>query len=157
MKRIKVESDISATSYKALVKRLKSFNRKAILSIIDHYLVHVITDDNVKELLQILDEIDRSGTPVTAEFSEDEIDIPEGGVDVDVASYDFLRPKFPDLMTTEDLEANRDRLDLMFDSAYFDYLIPDDRQGLANKLIGFAEQNSLPVADHWRLHSGRNT
>lgn len=159
MRRIQVESEISATSYKKLIKRLRGLNRKSLLAIFDHYIVHVITDENVAELLSILDEIERTNTPITAEvspFDNAGFELPEKTFDEEIVKLEYLRPKFPDMLTPEDLESNRNRLDLMFDEGYFDYLIPSekDTKGLAQKLIDFSEQNDLPVEDHWRRYAG---
>ena len=155
MKKIQLEAEITARSYKRLMKRMRGLSRKELLAIMDHYIVHVLEDVHVEELITILDQIARTNTPITAQFDEaDSFAIPKGGVDEEIVKFEFLRPKFPDLLTDEDIAASRDHLDLMFDEGYFDYLISEGQKSLASKLVTFAKSNSLPVAEHWLRYAG---
>ena len=141
--REQVVGEISATAYKKLVLALKPLNKRQLWAILDHYLFHVITDVNVEELLRHVKEMNDRGVDVTA-ASEDDI------------AAEFLRPRFADTITAEALEANKDRLVLMFDATYFDtYLQQGAQKTVAKKLVDFCTTNSLPVASHWQEYAGK--
>lgn len=152
MRRTTVEAEISATSYKKLCERLRKMNRKGLWNMLDHYIFHIMEDGHVTELLQILDNLDK-GTQekrlaVHALAEEGFTLAPEHG-----SSGGDKRYYYTDVVASQDLEDNKDRLDLMFDNAYFTYLHPSIVAETANKLVAFANMEKLPVAPHWHLYA----
>ena len=143
--REQVIGEISATTYKRLVKTLKPLNKRQLWAILDHYLFHVITDQHADELLQHLQQMqqDAAGQPVDiAAATEEEI--------ADRMSELTYRPKFDGSISVEALEANKDRLPMLFDESYFtNYIHPAARADAAQKLVAYSKSHELPVEDHW--------
>lgn len=140
---LKITAEISATNYKKLISKLRTFNRKQLFKVFDHYLVHVMEDKHVEELLKILESFERDKVDITAEVE----DFPEEG-EVEVAASGKWYA-FTDVITQNDIATHRDFLDLMYDRNYFSYLHPDTARENANLLIAFAKSNNLDVLDHW--------
>jgi len=135
-----VESEISATSYKKLVLRLKGLNKKELWEVLDHYIFHVMEDKEVSELLALLDQKDApKPEEVAAEVDEPELD------------SDRFRPIVAhSIPSSEDLEAGKHYLDLLYDQNCFDnYINPSIKTLTAQKLVAFAKKNDIPVQDHW--------
>jgi hypothetical protein len=145
--RQEVTGEISATSYKKLVAALKPLNKRQLWAILDHYLFHVITDQNADELLRLLQEMKAAEAPVdVAAATEDEI----------AEHLDQYRPRFEDTITSEVLDTNRLMLDMMFDESYFEnYLFPEARASAAKKILAYCEKNNLPVEQHWLDYAGQ--
>ena len=142
-----VEGEISATSYKKLVARLKNLSKKQLWEVLDHYIFHVITDDNVTELLKLLD--DRAleaDQKVVSASTEDDDDFFYGSDPRLV-----FRPRSINTIPTDTaLTAAKGQIDLLYDFNCFDcYIEPEIRADVAKKLIDFAIDNGLPVANHW--------
>jgi hypothetical protein len=144
--REQVVGEISATSYKKLVKTLKPLGKRQLWALLDHYLFHVITDENADELLRHIQEMQQAGVSIEA-ATESEI--------ADSLRQLTYRPKFEDTISPEILEANKTRLDVMFDESYFmNYVKPEERAGAARKLVAFCMSQELPVEDHWKEFAG---
>jgi len=77
----KIEADISARSYKKLMEKIRGYNKKELLHILDHYLVHVIDDTHVDELLSILNDREDHGG-ITAKISQNRQDFYESEIPV---------------------------------------------------------------------------
>lgn len=145
-----VEGEISATSYKKLVLRLKNLNKKQLWEVLDHYIFHTMNDAQVIELLNILDQqaLERDGinrsVPVAAAASDDDLFY---GADPRLR----FRTRFIDTIPTDDaLHAVKSQLDLLYDYNCFDcYIEPEIRADVAKKLVEFAATNEIPVAEHW--------
>lgn len=144
--RLVVEGEISATSYKKLVTRLRNYNKKQLWEILDHYIFHIMTDADVENLLNILNEkalVDNKSEAVASALDDDlfyAIDPRER----------FRSPIIATLPSDDDLEKFRDQLDLLYDRNCFDsYIEPEIRADVAQKLISFSTAASLPVLDHW--------
>lgn len=155
-----VTGEPSATAYKRLVQVLKPMNKKQLWAVLDHYLFHVIRDEHIEELLRHLKEFEEQGVDITADVQED--------APVEDKPADFwgahltgqrrkksYRPKFSSAgLEAPVLAANKDRLDLMFDMAYFEnYLTEDQRADAAKKLLAFCEQEGIPAQVHWREYA----
>lgn len=135
-----VESEISATSYKKLVARLKGLNRKELWEILDHYIFHIMEDKEVGELLALLDQnAAENPKSVEGEVEEPELD------------SDRFRPIVAtNIPSDSELEEGKYFLDLLYDQNCFDnYIDPRIKSLTAKKLVGFAEKNNLPICDHW--------
>ena len=144
-----VESEISATSYKKLVTRLRHLNKKQLWEILDHYIFHIMSDTNVNELLKILDEkaLDEKGEVAASAFDDDlfyTIDPKER----------FRPPVIATVPSDENLEKFKTQLDLLYDYNCFEsYISPEIRADVAKKLIDFSTESNLPVLDHWKEFS----
>lgn len=148
-----VEGEISATSYKKLVAKLKNLSKKQLWEVLDHYIFHVMNDANVIELLNILDERALERDPINRTFPQQ--DATASASDDDMFFHVDPKVKFrpraiSTLPTDEMLLAGKGELDLLYDYNCFDsYIEPEIRASVAKKLIEFAESNGVPVADHW--------
>ena len=143
-----VESEISATSYKKLVSRLRHLSKKQLWEILDHYIFHIISDKDVTELLNILNEkaLTDNGNQVETSASVLDDDL---FFTIDPRQR-FRPPVIGTIPDDNSLEKFRDQLDLLYDQNCFDYYIdPDIKADVARKLIAFANANNLPVLDHW--------
>lgn len=138
-----VESEISATSYKKLIARLKGMNKKELWEVLDHYIFHVMEDKEVDELLALLDQKNTK--------EEEPLQL---AAEVDEPEYDSerFRPLVAFAVPSEDdLENGKNFLDLLYDQNCFDnYLSIEVKQATAQKLVEFSEKNKLPVCDHWK-------
>jgi hypothetical protein len=148
-----VEGEISATSYKKLVTRLKPLTKKQLWDVLDHYIVHVITDQNADELLQHLDES-------ALEEEQQAVNVAASAMDDDL--FYTIDPKLrfrpyaiATVPTEESLVENKHRLELLYDKHCFSaYIEPNVKQDVANRLVAFASQQDLPVLDHWIENAG---
>ena len=148
-----VEGEISATSYKKLVSRLKPLNKKQLWEILDHYLFHVITDQNAAELLQHLDE-------KALDEEQEAVNVAASAMDDDL--FYTIDPKLrfrpyaiATVPTQESLLDNQHQLELIYDKHCFDaYIEPSIKQDVANSLVAFASQQELPIQDHWTEYAG---
>lgn len=138
MRRIKIEGEISARSYKKLVEHLKDFNRKQLWKIMDHFLFHIMEDKHVEELLQILKTF-KDPSEITSQFEPSNDPMPS------------FRPLFNAVITAQDMEKSADKLDLLYDVNYFTYLTRDAAIENAKRLITYASDNSKDIAPHWHL------
>ena len=140
-----VEGEISATSYKKLLAKLKPLNRKQLWEVLDHYIFHVISDNDVNELLKHLEE--KAVVPddqVTASAEDDDL-----FYTIDPRQR-FRSPIISDIPSNDSLERFKDQLDLLYDQNCFDYyIVPELKTEVAKKLVSFAMANDLPVLDHW--------
>ena len=140
-----VEGEISATNYKKLVAKLKNLSKKQLWEVLDHYIFHVMNDANVIELLNILDQRALDTQQQVAASTEDD--------DFFYGSDPRLRFRSRNINTIptdEALLAVKGQVDLMYDYNCFDcYIEPEIRAEVAKKLIDFATNNGLPVANHW--------
>ena len=144
--REQVLGEISATSYKKLVKALKPLNRRQLWAVLDHYLFHVINDDHANELLRHVQEMQETGVSIAASTDEEFAD------GMRRITY---RPKFEGSLSVEALESNKDRLGLLFDESYFmNYVNPESRSDTAQKLVAYSTAQNLPVEDHWVEFAG---
>jgi hypothetical protein len=143
-----VESEISATSYKKLVARLRHLNKKQLWEILDHYIFHIISDADVTELLNILNEKALSE-------NDNKIETAASALDDDLfytidPRERFRSPVISTIPSDENLEKFKNQLDLLYDQTCFEnYIVPEIRQDVAKKLISFAETSDIPVLDHW--------
>lgn len=144
-----VESEISATSYKKLVARLRHLNKKQLWEILDHYIFHIISDADVTELLNILNEKALSDT------DSNKVETTSSALDDDLfytidPRERFRSPVISTIPSDENLEKFKSQLDLLYDQTCFEnYIVPEIRQDVAKKLISFAETSDIPVLDHW--------
>lgn len=146
----KVEAEISARSYKKLCQHLKGYNKKQLWKIMDHYIFHVMEDHHVEELLKILDSFNKTNSlmdphevqpAVQASAPEEEVDAP----------LPERRMEFNDVITAEDLDSSKGRMDLMYDVNYFTYLTPEAAATNAKKLVEYAHENDMKAPAHWHL------
>lgn len=144
--RLMVESEISATSYKKLVTRLRNLNKKQLWEILDHYIFHVMNDSDVNDLLKILDE---------RALTDEKPEVAASALDDDLFySIDprdrFRSPIISTIPTDDDLNKFKDQLDLLYDENCFEsYIDPEVRAEVAQKLVSFASTANIPVLDHW--------
>jgi len=147
-----VEGEISATSYKKLVSRLRPLSKKQLWEILDHYIFHVITDKDADDLLSLLDE--------QALENEKTQNVAASAIDDDL--FYTIEPQLrfrpyviATIPTDESLSDHRNELELMYDENCFNtYMDPDIRQDVAGKLVEFASRQNLPVLEHWRENAG---
>jgi hypothetical protein len=141
-----VEGEISATSYKKLVTRLRNLSKKQLWDILDHYLFHVMNDKEVDELINILNE---------KALTENKSEAVASALDDDLFYTIDLRERFrPPVIATlpsdDDLEKFKDQLDLLYDRNCFEsYIEPEIKADVAQKLVAFATAANIPVLDHW--------
>jgi len=144
-----VEGEISATSYKKLLAKLKPLNRKQLWEVLDHYIFHVISDNDVNELLKHLEE--KAVVPddqVTASAEDDDL-----FYTIDPRQR-FRSPIISDIPSNDSLERFKDQLDLLYDQNCFEnYIDPVIRSDVASRLVAYASEANLPVLDHWREFS----
>jgi hypothetical protein len=148
-----VEGEISATSYKKLVTRLRPLSKKQLWEILDHYVFHVITDENAAELLKLLDEkaleSEKEASNIAASAMDDDLFYT---IDPKLRFRPYAIATIP---TEESLREVKNQLELMYDENCFaSYIHPDIKQDVASKLIEFASQQDLPVLDHWKIYAG---
>lgn len=145
--RLVVEGEISATSYKKLVTRLRHLNKKQLWEILDHYIFHIMTDTDVTELLNILNEkalTENENREATASALDDDL-----FYTIDPKER-FRSPVIATIPSDENLEKFKDQLDLLYDRNCFEsYIEPEIRADVAQKLISFATAANVPVLDHW--------
>lgn len=144
--RLVVESEISATSYKKLVTRLKHLNKKQLWEVLDHYIFHVMEDAEVNDLLKILDEkaLDENKAEAIASALDDDLFFT-----IDPKER-FRPPVIATIPTDENLEDFKSQLDLLYDRNCFEtYIDPEIRADVAQKLVDFAIKANIPVLDHW--------
>jgi hypothetical protein len=144
--RLIVEGEISATSYKKLVQRLRKLNRTQLWEILDHFIFHTMDDKEVDDLLKILDEKALEPKPNRAVASALDDDLFYA---IDPRDR-FRSPIIATIPDTDDLEKYKDQLDILYDRNCFEtYIEPEIQSDVAHKLIAFATDNELPVLDHW--------
>ena len=147
-----VESEISATSYKKLVTRLRHLSKKQLWDVLDHYIFHVISDTDVDNLMKILD-----GKALTEQKGDAEV--AASALDDDLfftidPKERFRPPVIATVPSDENLEKFKTQLDLLYDQNCFDFYIePEIKADVANKLVSFATEAGLPVLDHWKEFS----
>jgi hypothetical protein len=147
-----VESEISATSYKKLVTRLRHLNKKQLWEVLDHYIFHVMSDNDVTDLMKLLDE--KAVTKQT-----DNAEVAASALDDDLfftidPRERFRPPVIATVPTDDNLEKFKAQLDLLYDQTCFDhYIEPEIRTDVAQKLVGFATEAGIPVLDHWKEFS----
>lgn len=142
----KVEA-LSSGWYKELAQKMKGFNKRQLWSVLDHYLFHVISDDNARELIRHLEDFEERDVPIDAAAEETDFFANDKK---SLRKQREYRPKFGDTVTSDTLYKNKDRLDLLFDRSFFEnYLLPEVHSQVADKLIKFAEEEGLPVQAHW--------
>lgn len=143
-----VVGEISATSYKKLVARLKNLTKKQLWEILDHYIFHIISDKDVSELLNILDEkalTDHNGQVATEASALDD----DLFFTIDPTER-FRPPVIATIPTDDSLERVKTQLSLLYDQDCFEYYIdPIIRADVAAKLVDFATKEAIPVLDHW--------
>ena len=145
-----VEGEISATSYKKLVSRLKPLNKKQLWEILDHYIFHVISDEHVDELLKILNEkaLTNQTGEVAASAADDDL-----FYTIDPKER-FRPPVIATIPTDGSLDRFKNQLDLLYDKNCFEnYIESEIKAEVAKKLISFATAANIPVLDHWREFS----
>lgn len=147
-----VEGEISATSYKKLVTRLRHLNKKQLWEILDHYIFHIMSDTDVTELLNILNEKalteQSNGVETAASALDDDLFFT-----IDPRER-FRPPVIATVPTDDNLEKFKTQLDLLYDQNCFDYYIePEIKADVAKKLIEFANASAIPVLDHWKEYS----
>jgi hypothetical protein len=147
-----VEGEISATSYKKLVTRLRHLNKKQLWEILDHYLFHIMSDKDVNDLMNILNEKalteQKNNTEVAASALDDDLFFA-----IDPRDR-FNPPVIATVPTDENLEKFKGQLDLLYDENCFEYYVePEIRSDVASKLIAFANTSDIPVLDHWKEYS----
>ena len=145
-----VLAEISATSYKELVKRLQPLNKRELWEVFDHYLCHVIEDKHVTELLEIFDQ----GKEVSAALR----DTPEDNISVfdnleEQPSKRLTKVHQEDTLTEQDLAAGQNYLLFLFDFTYFQRLTAGAKHTAALKLFNHSTENDLPIAAHWENYS----
>lgn len=144
--RLVVEGEISATSYKKLVTRLRHLNKKQLWEILDHYIFHIMSDTNVTELLNILNEkaLEETKTETAASALDDDLFFT-----IDPRDR-FRPPVIATIPTDDELDKFKSQLDLLYDRTCFEsYIDPEIRAEVAQKLISFATVSDIPVLDHW--------
>jgi len=147
-----VESEISATSYKKLVTRLRHLNKKQLWEVLDHYIFHVMSDGDVTDLMKLLDEKALTKQTDNAEVAASALD-DDLFFTIDPRER-FRPPVIATVPTDENLEKFKTQLDLLYDQTCFDYYIePEIRADVAQKLVGFATDVGIPVLDHWKEFS----
>ncbi len=145
-----VESEISATSYKKLVGRLKNLSKKQLWDVLDHYIFHVMSDADVNELLSILDEKALDEKPVVTASTAFDDDL---FFTVDPKER-FRPPVLSSIPTKESLDKFKHSLDLLYDEDCFQhYIDPELQKDIATALIAYAEAEGVPVLDHWKEFS----
>lgn len=151
--RLIVEGEISATSYKKLVTRLRHLNKKQLWEILDHYLFHLMSDKDVAELMNILNE--RALTEQQNTTNEVAASALEDDLFYAVDPQDrFNPPVIATVPSDESLEKFKGQLDLLYDQNCFSYYIePEIRTDVAKKLVSFASASDLPILDHWKVYS----
>jgi hypothetical protein len=148
--RLVVEGEISATSYKKLLAKMKHLNKKQLWDILDHFIFHTMTDAQVNELLTILNEktLTDSGQEIAASALDDDL-----FYSIDPKER-FRSPILSTIPPEESLEKFKDQLDLLYDQNCFEtYIEPEIRAEVAQKLISFATAADIPVLDHWKDYS----
>ena len=155
----KVTGEVSAKAYKRFVSKLRGMGKKELWEVIDHYLIHCINDENVDELIGILDDMKKSGQPVTASSIEDLLNTFSGPNQYNIADSSEEKPVsiqgarkgfVRELPKEDDLRLRRNQLDLLYDGTFFDsYLSPDLREQTARMLMTFAEAEKIPVQQLW--------
>lgn len=154
-----VEAEISAKSYKRLCAKLKGYNRKILWGILDHFIFHIMEDHHVEELLKILDHFEQTNSledienlpnskpdPKPVAAAAEDADIEEVDAPTLATGYRYDTP-----ITQEDMERSKNQMDLLYDVTYFTYLTREAAQGNAQKLLTFADANSIPAPAHWHL------
>lgn len=144
MKKIKVQGEITASSYKKLVEKMRKLNRAGLWKVLDHYLFHVMEEHHANELLQILDSFGSSNNKSLTEDGKNQIQAA-----VTDSTLNNFRLKMSTELTPEDLRRSSDFLDIMYDDNYFTYLTPEVVQANAKALVTYATANNLPVQPHW--------
>jgi len=150
--RLVVEGEISATSYKKLVTRLRHLNKKQLWEILDHYIFHIMSDTEVTELLNILNEkaLTEQGKGIETAASALDDDL---FFTIDPKDR-FRSPVIATVPTDDNLEKFKTQLDLLYDQNCFDYYIePEIKADVAKKLVEFATASAIPVLDHWKEYS----
>lgn len=148
--RLVIEGEISATSYKKLVTRLRHLNKKQLWEILDHYIFHIMSDSDVTELLNILNEkaLEDTKTETAASALDDDLFFT---IDPRLR---FRPPVIATIPSDDNLEKFKDQLDLLYDSNCFEtYIEPEIKADVARKLISFATNANIPVLDHWLDYS----
>jgi hypothetical protein len=141
-----VEGEISATSYKKLITRLKPLNKKQLWEVLDHYIFHVITDKHAEELLLHLDEkaLEEEQQATTASALNDDLFYT---IDPRIRFRPYVISTIP---SDDNLLEFKTQLDLLYDVHCFSsYIEPTIRQDVARKLLAFANEHSLPTYAHW--------
>jgi len=144
--RLVVEGEISATSYKKLVNRLRHLSKKQLWDVLDHYIFHVMKDADVAELLNILNEkaLEEAKTETAASAMEDDL-----FYTIDPRDR-FRPPVIATIPTDDELGKYKEQLDLLYDKTCFEsYIEPEIRAEVAQKLVSFATAADIPVLDHW--------
>jgi len=148
--RLVVEGEISATSYKKLVTRLRHLNKKQLWDILDHYIFHIMSDANVTELLNILNEkaLEETKTETAASALDDDLFFT-------IDPRERFRPfAIATVPSENELEKFKTQLDLLYDRTCFEsYIEPEIKAEVAQKLISFAMDSDIPVLDHWIEYS----
>jgi hypothetical protein len=141
-----VVGEISATSYKKLVTRLRHLSKKQLWDVLDHYIFHVMNDQDVSELLGILNEkaLEQQGGEITSSALDDDLFYAIDPKDR------FMPPVIATVPTTEELEKFRDQLELLYDRNCFEsYIEPAIKADVARKLSEFAEDSGIFAPGHW--------
>jgi len=147
MRRINVEAEISARSYKKLCEKLKGFNKKQLWKVLDHYIFHTMSDTHVDELLQILDGFEKTDSFNEPHEAQAQFSLPNA----ETVRQPVKRMSFTDVITDKDMTLSKDRMDLMYDVTYFTRFTPTVAAENAKKLISFAQDAKLPLQPHWHL------
>jgi hypothetical protein len=147
-----VTGEISATSYKRICERLKGFSKKELWQVLDHYIFHQLQDQNIDELITILNQMEETGQPVTAQaFNEAAQQIIEKNPNSSEEGPRELRAhKEKRPPSDEELNLSKNVMDILYDENYFKtYLKPEVRAETAKRLISFCDEKGIPKADHW--------
>lgn len=135
---IKVTGNISADAYKKLCEALKPLSKEELWKVLDHYIFHCMSDADVDSLVAGLRSMQKTGVPLTAQAA------------LSLIELDYPVKALP---TSEELEQSKNMLDLLFDETYFEsYTPPHLRQPIAQILIAFAKDHSLPQMSHWQFY-----
>jgi len=146
----KVEGNISAVAYKELCAALKPLSKDELWKVLDHYLFHCMTDEDVSVLVQGLSEMKRSGVPLTADAALSLIAVPLPlGRELEKKPYPVEA-----VPLLEELEQSQSFLDLLFDETFFEAYTPPELRGpIAQALLEFTTSKGLPQMLHWQLYT----
>lgn len=147
MRRISIQAEISARSYKKLCEKLKGFNKKQLWKVLDHYIFHTMDDNHVNELLQILEGFEKTDSFNEPHEATGQFTLPTQ----DTVYQPPRKMSFSDVILEKDIKQSRDRLDLMYDVTYFTRLTAEAAAENARRLIAYAEREDLPTQPHWHL------
>jgi hypothetical protein len=139
--KIQVTGNISAAAYKKLCEALKPLSKEELWKVLDHYIFHCMSDADVDSLVVGLQDMQKSGVPLTASAALSLIEDEE---------HRYL---VKDVPTLEELEQSKTFWTFLFDQTYFEsYTPPYLRAPTAKVLISFVQEKGLPQMDLWSAY-----